>query len=246
MFWVVPIKYFSGYWGNSTNVLKDILLGQFFLYVNSHLWFLWVLFIVTVITWIFRKKEIVRIFIALLLFCCGCMLDVPQFGISRILLNLIWFELGYQYGKNRNFIQREIKLKGQKIALATISTMLYLAVLMCYLSLAKGSEFAYGIVHLAGVAMSFSLVLLVDEKKIRDGFLYRIILKHSMGIYLFSDSINYLILSILKNTTGTIMIETNVGAFFIFVLRICLTLLVAILVDIIVQKCKGKLKRSEA
>ena len=246
MFWVVPIKYFSGYWGNSTNVLKDILLGQFFLYGNSHLWFLWVLFIVTVITWIFRKNEIVRSLIAIIFFCCGCILDVPQFGISRILLNLIWFELGYQYGKKRNIIQTTIELKRQKIALATISTMFYLVVLMCYLRLAKGNEVAYGIVHLAGVAMSFSLAFLVDEKKIRNRFLYRIILKHSMGIYLFSDSINYLILSILKNTTGTIMIETNVGAFFIFVLRICLTLLVAILFDIIVQKCKGKLKRSEA
>lgn len=246
MFWVVPIKYLSGYWSNSTNVFKDIILGQFFLYGNSHLWFLWVLFIVTIITWIFRKNEIVRVFIALFFFYCGCKVDVPQFGISRIFLNLIWFELGYQYGKNRNFIQREIELKGQKIALATISTMFYLAVLMCYLRLAKGSEFAYGIVHLTGVAMSFSLAFLVAEKKIRNRFLYSIILKHSMGIYLFSDSINYLILSILKNTTGTKIIETNVGAFCIFVFRICLTLLVAILVDIIVQKCKGKLKRSEA
>lgn len=245
MFWVVPIKYLSGYWSNSTNVFKDIILGQFFLYGNSHLWFLWVLFIVTVITWIFRKNKIVRLLIALFSFCCGCILDVPQFGISRILLNLIWFELGYQYGKNRNFIQRAIELKGRKIALATISTMFYLAVLMCYLRLAKGSELAYGIVHLAGVAMSFSLAFLVAEKMIRNRFLYRIILKHSMGIYLFSDSINYLILSILKNTTGTKIIETNVGAFCIFVFRICLTLLVAILVDIIVQKCKGKLKRSE-
>lgn len=246
LFWVIPIKALSGYWSNSANLLKDIIFGQLFLYGNSHLWFLWVLFIVTVITWIFRKNEIVRVFIALFFFYCGCKVDVPQFGISRILLDLIWFELGYQYGKNRNFIQRAIELKGRKIALATISTMLYLAVLMCYLRLAKGSEFAYGIVHLAGVAMSFSLAFLVADKMIRNRFLYRIILKHSMGIYLFSDSINYLILSIIKNTTGTKIIETNIGAFCIFVFRICLTLLVAILVDIIVQKCKGKLKRSEA
>lgn len=245
LFWVVPIKALSGYWSNSTNVFKDIILGQFFLYGNSHLWFLWVLFIVTVITWIFRKNEIVRMFIALFSFYCGCMLDVPQFGISRILLNLIWFELGYQYGKNRNLVQRTIELKGRKIALATISTTFYLAVLMCYLRFAKGNEFAYGVVHLAGVVMSFALAFLVGEKKIRNRFVYRIILKHSMGIYLFSDSINYLILSILKNIMGSRIIETNVGAFCIFVFRICLTILVAVVVDIIVQKCKEKLKRSE-
>ena len=106
LFWVIPIKALSGYWSNSASLLKDIIFGQLFLYGNSHLWFLWVLFIVTVITWMFRKNEIVRLLIALFSFCCGCILDVPQFGISRILLNLIWFELGYQYGKKRNLIQR--------------------------------------------------------------------------------------------------------------------------------------------
>lgn len=245
LFWVIPIKALSGYWSNSASLLKDIIFGQLFLYGNSHLWFLWVLFIVTIITWICRKNEIVRVFIALFFFYCGCMVDIPQFGVSRILLNLIWFELGYQYGKNRDLIQRLIELKGRKIALATISTMLYLAVLMCYLRLAKGSEFAYGIVHFTGVAMSFALAFLVAEKKIRNRFLYRIILRHSMGIYLFSDSINYLILSILKKTMGSKIVETNLGAFGLFVFRICLTILVAIVVDIIVQKCKEKLKKSE-
>lgn len=68
-------------------------------------------------------------------------------------------------------IQRLIVLKGRKIALATISTMLYFAVLICYLRLAKGSEFAYGIVHLAGVAMSFSLAFWVAKKRLETDFI---------------------------------------------------------------------------
>lgn len=236
--WVVPIKALSGYWSTSKSIFKDIIFGQFFLYGNSHLWFLWVLFIVTTMTWIFRKSEITRVFIALFFFCCGCTIDAPQFGISQIFLNLIWFELGYQYGKYRNTIQKVIDLKERKIVLAIISIMIYLTVLICYLRLAKGSEFAYGILHLTGVVMSFSLAFLIDEKKLRNRLFYRSTLRHSMGIYLFSDSINYLILSILKNITGDKIVETNVGAIGLFIFRICLTILIAIVIDIVVQKCR--------
>lgn len=241
----MPIKALSGYWSNSTNVFKDIIWGQFFLYGNSHLWFLWVLFIVTIITWILKDNDAIRIILALIFFFGGCMIDIPQFGISKIFLNLIWFELGYLYGKNRNLIQRKIALKGQKVVFAAVSTIVYFAVLVFYVSWAKGSELAYGIVHLAGVVMSFSLSFLLVETKIKNRFWYRTILIHSMGIYLFSDSINYLILSVVKDVSGSKIVETNMGALLLFIFRICMTILVAILIDILIQKCKGKFKKCE-
>ena len=43
----VPLKYMSGYYSESANVLEDIVLGQFLLMGNSHLWFVASLF------WIF-------------------------------------------------------------------------------------------------------------------------------------------------------------------------------------------------
>lgn len=43
----VPLKYMSGYYSESVNVLEDIVLGQFLLMGNSHLWFVASLF------WIF-------------------------------------------------------------------------------------------------------------------------------------------------------------------------------------------------
>ena len=43
----VPLKYMSGYYTESANVLEDIVLGQFLLMGNSHLWFVASLF------WIF-------------------------------------------------------------------------------------------------------------------------------------------------------------------------------------------------
>lgn len=50
--WVVPVKAFVGYFHKSQNPLKDIIFGQLLLAGNTDMWFLWVLFVVTIISFL--------------------------------------------------------------------------------------------------------------------------------------------------------------------------------------------------
>lgn len=92
------------------------------------------------------------------------MIDISAFGLSRILLNSIWFEIGFEYGKYRDNIHDKLNSNTKRIIFSIISIFLYLVVLALYLKFAKGSEAIYGCVHFAGVIMSFSIAFLIKEK----------------------------------------------------------------------------------
>ena len=50
--YVVPIKYAVGYYSKSPDVIYDIVVGQLFITGNTHLWFLIVLFEITILSYI--------------------------------------------------------------------------------------------------------------------------------------------------------------------------------------------------
>ena len=47
----IPIKYLSGYYNTSPNVIRDCFLGQVLVQGNTHLWFLPALFIIFILTY---------------------------------------------------------------------------------------------------------------------------------------------------------------------------------------------------
>ena len=55
IFWSFPLKYLSGYWNNSVNVLYDIVVGQLLIQGNTHLWFLPTLFFEFIMFWLFFR-----------------------------------------------------------------------------------------------------------------------------------------------------------------------------------------------
>ena len=54
----LPLKYFGGYYDDSSNVLQDMFLGQVLLLGNSHLWFIASLFWIFLFYYILYKKGI--------------------------------------------------------------------------------------------------------------------------------------------------------------------------------------------
>ena len=140
--WNIPIKLMAGYWNGSINKIKDIFGGQFLLFGNSHLWFLWALFVITLIIWIFRNNVVMRLLVSLLMFGIGCVVDISAFGLSKILLNIIWFEIGFEYGSKRKLIYDCFNRQNVKAKLCIVlaSILQYLIILVGYLKVAKGNE----------------------------------------------------------------------------------------------------------
>lgn len=100
----VPIKYVTGYYTESTNVILDIVCGQFLLMGNSHLWFVVSLF------WIFLLfyKLYSRRLIATRFFMPSLLLvsliasyannrGIEFLGVVQALKHLVYFSIGFLY-----------------------------------------------------------------------------------------------------------------------------------------------------
>lgn len=110
IFYSIPIKIFSGYYSESTNLFYDIFLGQICLLGNSYLWFLVTLFFDFIIIYIIEKNFLERKIFKLCLFFCLWFifpkLNIPIF--SNVLSYLLWFYLGYIFEDKRNKINKLI------------------------------------------------------------------------------------------------------------------------------------------
>ena len=100
----VPLKYMSGYYSESANVLKDIVLGQFLLMGNSHLWFVVSLFWIFLIYYGSCKIHVIdkRWFLPSLV-CVSIVAayfvnkGIEFLGIFAAFKHLVYFALGFKY-----------------------------------------------------------------------------------------------------------------------------------------------------
>ena len=95
--WAVPLKLLSGYWANSENPIHDIIVGQFVLFDNNHLWYVVSLFWIFCLFWIMCK--ITNNWVVIGFVCVACLIIaqfIPYnyFGIQRALSHAIWFWWG--------------------------------------------------------------------------------------------------------------------------------------------------------
>ena len=100
----VPLKYMSGYYSESANVLEDIVLGQFLLMGNSHLWFVASLFWIFLMYYGLHQKHLTNKcwFLPSLV---GISIVVTYFtnkgieflGIFAAFKHLVYFAFGFKY-----------------------------------------------------------------------------------------------------------------------------------------------------
>lgn len=100
----VPLKYLGGYYSQSSNILQDIIFGQFLLMGNSHLWFVVSLFWIFVIYYSLHSIHLTekRWFLPSLV----CVSIVATYiankgfefaGICLAFKHLVYFALGFKY-----------------------------------------------------------------------------------------------------------------------------------------------------
>jgi len=130
LFLSIPLKYLSGYWIESENVLTDIFLGQILLLGNSHLWFIVSLFWVFLLFYIVRNliNNIYLFWIVLLLLSwIGLYIDhrTNCLGLPAAIKHLFFFALGFY---TLNWLDR-IKLSAGQltclILLFVVTNILY-------------------------------------------------------------------------------------------------------------------------
>lgn len=236
----IPIKYITGYWKEGSNVIHDIFFGQIILGGNSHLWFLISLFNVFILSYLIGRSRIEKgkLYFTILFLISAISWNIDNknwFGLAGAGKLLIFFETGRYYFYK---INQKVSFTGKKIILNLF--------LFCFLAKAVTIHFNYSEILLliprAAVAFYGCFILIAFSKWIaKKNFmkgLFSNLDRDSLGMYLFSDPFNYVILAvacpILQNTIYT----NNETYTFMFFARFLVTLLISILLTRLVRNFK--------
>ena len=111
----VPIKYISGYYNGSQNVIKNIFIGQILLQGNTHLWFLPTLFCIFCISYIYKYilrnelEKLNKLIIFLILISLNILsASIKIVLVKNVLFYLIYFYIGYCFEDIREEINNKI------------------------------------------------------------------------------------------------------------------------------------------
>lgn len=242
LLYVSPVKYLSGYWSSSDNVIKDIILGQLFLQGNSHLWFLAALFGIFIMVYLIEKyikiTEAVKIFILLCLYIVSR--KIPVHIIQYVFQNALWFYLGYLFEPRREKINMRISAKTAAIATGSFAVLFILSELpfMSNSLIQLGFKIILSVIGCSAVYMI--AYLLSDKLANTNNRLYKLISEFSFGIYLYSDPLNYLILFGAFSLLGEAVFSTTLGVISLFVSRFVITFAISLLISVFLKKAKIK------
>lgn len=235
IFYTLPIKYFSSYF-KDIGIIKAVI-GQLFLLGNSHLWYLYALFIIFFISFYVLKKN-VNIYI----FCIIYMIHLMSYLFNFIVISaplefLFWFIVGSLFELNRKIYNKyldEIKY--------LFPLLLLLFLIFLWFNNSVGSElkllkrFILDILAVLGSSTCYSIAYLLSKKtNILNSGGFKLILVNGLGIYIFSDSLNYLILKIIFESTGNFMF-LPIGIVIMVILRFIVTLFLGLYLTIMFKK----------
>ena len=250
LFYSVPLKYISGYYSNSNNIFKDIFLGQVLVQGNTHLWFLPALFLVFIIIIYLEKtfKKFSRGIITLCLFIISLASIVIPIGIvHNALYYSFWFYIGYCFENHRKTINVYLEKKpkvfftfaiiflGMGLAKKFVSNMSETFVICSVLEYLMGYICA-GL----GCYVIYSLSYYLSKSNIINWRLFKVIRENSLGLYLYSDTCNYVILNISTGLFGSMVFVTNIGSALLYFSRIVITFFIALAVSMLLKKLKIK------
>jgi len=239
----VPLKYLSGYYKYSDNLFWDIIAGQLFLQGNSHLWYCMTLFAIMIIAFILKSginlPHTYKVIILLGMYFVSFIIKIQ--AIKLICQYLLWFYIGYGFETKREYINVKISLK------KTWCHMMVLGVLyVAYRLLPANSYFFVKVSHkLFGILVTciaclsvYEIAYIISRKTLDRSIVYKTILSDSFGIYLYSDTWNYVILAIAIAVLKNGVLETGEGFLMMFFMRLCITLGLSILITELVKRVK--------
>lgn len=244
----VPLKYISGYYSNSNNIFKDIFVGQVLLQGNSHLWFLLTLFVIFIITYSLEKfvKADDRI-VLFILFALSFISSIVQINIMQYTMEYaFWFYMGYCF---ENIRERLNKKRNTLVKILCLGIVVFiLSVLLSYFIPEYSEIDVYDIIDrimsyissLTGCLVLYSVSFLMSKTSAVENNMIKIVRNNSFGLYLYSDTWNYVILNISAMLFGNAIFITNIGFAMLYIGRIIITFTFALLVSTVLKKLKIK------
>lgn len=235
--YTIPIKYISNYF-DGINFWKAVS-GQLFLLGNSHLWYLYALFIVFIVGfYILKKRTLFDVY--LLLYILHILSYSVHLTLVRVPLQyLFWFSMGFLF---------EFKRKQYNHYLKNNKWLSYLLVLLFIACVAVALKFVIYYNHevLNRIIMDLAAVLgslicynisyyLSDKRELTENRLFNVILINGLGIYIFSDTLNYFILNISYSISNRFMF-TSFGILALFLIRIFFTLFIGLGLTLLFKK----------
>ena len=229
LFLSVPLKYISGYYADSINVAKDIVLGQFLLMGNSHLWFVVSLFWIFLISYLSIKLGIVyrRGYI---IYLVGISVVATYFynragdflGFLLALKHLVYFAIGFKYILKID----KIKWGGQILFANVVAYVFLFGIVSKLVTFSGNSVLLMGTSCLCSVVLGIygSLIMIQFSKRlcqvgtITGKKFYRNLSHNSYDLYLFSDPFNYVLVYMMYMWMGRIATD-NMGSLFAFLIR---------------------------
>ena len=239
----IPLKGVSGYWNNSISILNDIILGQFFLLGNSHLWFVVSLFWIFIcadclIMWQTHSRKCnhyIVISILIILNVTSTILQYDYLGISNAMQYMIYFYLGYYM---LPIIDRWGKMKLLNIVFFSVLLIVFYFARMRFSIIYESVPVVHvlnSLLYIVG-AIGFSVICcLLCIKLCKKGFNGGFLHNNTYELYLYSDPINYLIIYFGWNYFGELLFTNNMVAILMVLFRFFGSLTFAYLVIIIVR-----------
>lgn len=242
----VPCKFYGGYFSQSSNIIKDIIFGQYLLLGNSHLWFVVSLFYIFVLFYKFKNVYKGGLYLWLILYMIsilGFHLNIHYYellGLSGFLKHFLFFSIGY-------YCKSLLLRKPQKSLYLIFSwcfmiflwksisyiTYVYPSLLMEFINLSLSPVF--------GIWGSFNMIYTCQNiySKINvKNTIYVYLQRHSYELYLFSDPFNYVLIPVLYSAFGGLLVSGNLESLCSYCLRFSLTIIFSILIISIVKKVK--------
>lgn len=227
----IPLKYFSGYWDDSENVLLDMFLGQFLLMGNSHLWFIVSLFWIFLAYYLIEKSNWrgYRLWIVLLfLSWLGWFVEpINNFiGIPAAFKHLFFFALGY----NCLPLIESKRVQSKLLPYLCLLGVMFGQFVFGYIYYHSGDEvwisvlrpFTFTIFAILG-----SFAVCAISKNIGSTSHFTFLKSNTYELYLYSDPFNYVLLFIGWNLWGA-MHNSNLLSLIMFSSRFVITLFCAI------------------
>ena len=242
IFWCYPLKYLSGYWGYSDNIFYDVIMGQVFIQGNTHLWFLPTLFVEFILFWMCFKYTRIYCykmqFLFVLVFFHFLSLKIEIKIISYTLCFAVYFYAGGLFDEMRQRIN----------AMMTNRYTFFLCVVwgavLCYdvmggISLKIVHHILVLITAFLGMLAFYAVCYQIMCRNILHDFI-EFFAKKSMGIYLYSDPLNYLFMSIYVGFFGIYCLGNEWHAGIIYLLRFLVTFLISLWMMNCLEKIKIK------
>ena len=241
LFYTIPLKYVSDYFNNVS--LSSAIRGQLFLVGNSHLWYLYALFIIFSIVEIVTKFNVkieILVFIAYFVHLLSYAIKFQPLSIP--LTFLVWFLFGSLFEENRTKINDTLEKHGLKCLVAIVTIFLLVVVIKYIFKVNSGlqNRFLLDMLAILGSSASYIVAYLFSKKNWFDKYLFDLILVNGLGIYIFSDTLNYVILKLVYDFLGIGFMFNFGGMFLLIIVRILLTLGISLLITLAFKKISPK------